>query len=194
MSSPPPAEALLRQLSRISKEQRWPVEWTPRFVGNALSEQQRIRIVDIASAILRSRAPFAQSIGSRLELSEVKVSRREEDHKVHLRFTFEVDTTPDMLNAFGSMHGSCTTFLIDASSSIALTALSAVAHKLGLLVSQSLTTSFHSPAPPGARLRIIAETVAFSSRTASAEVQIWDVTNGRLIATGMHNQMQMSKL
>ncbi|KAL7280554.1 hypothetical protein ACG7TL_005487 [Trametes sanguinea] len=94
MSSPPSAEALLRQLSRISQEQRWPVEWTPRFVGNELSEQQCIRIVDIASAILRSRAPFAQSIGSRLEFLEVKVIQREEDGKIHLRFTFEVDTTP----------------------------------------------------------------------------------------------------
>ncbi|KAJ2982294.1 hypothetical protein NUW54_g10770 [Trametes sanguinea] len=194
MSSLPPAEAVLCQLIRISKDRHWPTKWSPRFVGNELSEQQRSRIIDIASANLRSRAPFAQSIGSRLELLEVRVFQRDEDNKTHIRFVFEVDMTPDMLNVFGSLHGSCITFLIDACSSVALTALSAVSHKLSLLVSHTLGTTFHSPAPAGARLRITAETTAFSSRTVSAEVQIWDVTNKSLVATGVHNQMQLSKL
>ncbi|CDO70334.1 hypothetical protein BN946_scf184843.g23 [Trametes cinnabarina] len=167
--------------------------FTTRFVGHELSEDQRAAILHFASIILR-REPdkFAQPTASRLDFTEVAVFEREEDRRTQVRAVFHIDLGPDMLNPAGNMHGGCTMFLIDVCSSIALVALGVATHKNARFVSQTLNTVFHAPAMGNARLRIVNDTVSFGARTVSARTEIWDITNKRLVATGVHNQMPPS--
>ncbi|KAI0373161.1 hypothetical protein BV20DRAFT_938327 [Pilatotrama ljubarskyi] len=183
-----------------------------RFEGD-LSPKQRSAILNFAEIILRGRGQFAQPTGSRLEMSEVAVYEREEDGKTQVRMVFEIDMGEDMLNSGGNMHGGCSMYLIDvyvpsgpfwvrpkllsrrahcSCSSIALVALGIATHRYANFVSQAITTVFHAPATLGARLRIVNNTVSFGARTVSARTEIWDTTNRRLVATGIHNQMQPS--
>ncbi|KAI9065054.1 hypothetical protein FKP32DRAFT_1534553, partial [Trametes sanguinea] len=150
-------------------------------------------ILKFAGIIIRRDADkFAQPTASRLDMTEVAVFERAEDGKTQARVVFEIDLGPDMLNPAGNMHGGCTMFLIDVCSSIALVALAVAKRSNVRFVSQSLTTVFHAPAMGDARLRIVNDTVSFGARTVSARTEIWDITNKRLVATGVHNQMEPS--
>ncbi|KAI0325013.1 hypothetical protein GY45DRAFT_1261702 [Cubamyces sp. BRFM 1775] len=171
----------------------------PRYLGQHLSDSQRAGILKFADVILRGKGPFAQTIGERLEITEVAVFEREEDGKTQMRVVFEIDVSGEMLNSGGMMHGGCTMFLVDvyvllhpACSSIALVALGIATHKYANFVSQAISTVFHAPASEGTKLRIVNNTVSFGARTVSARVEIWDATNRRLVATGVHNQMPPS--
>ncbi|RPD56449.1 hypothetical protein L227DRAFT_614590 [Lentinus tigrinus ALCF2SS1-6] len=117
-----------------------------------------------------------------------------EDRKVHARVVFEIDMAEDMLNARGNLHGGCTMHLIDICTTTALMSLKIAMNKEGDYVSQAVNTVFHAPAKVGARLEIINTTTAWGSRSISARTEIWDITNRRLIATGIQNQMQTSRL
>ncbi|KAI8982951.1 hypothetical protein BD414DRAFT_419242 [Trametes punicea] len=165
---------------------------SPRFLGGDLSEDRRAAILNFADVILRGRGQYAQATGSRLEMTEVEVYERQEDGRTQVRMTFEIDMGEDMLNSAGNMHGGCTMFLIDVCSSIALVALGIAIGRYANFVSQAITTVFHAPATLGSRLRIVNNTVSFGVRTVSARTEIWDMTNKRLVATGIHNQMQPS--
>ncbi|KAH9884120.1 hypothetical protein C8Q73DRAFT_363739 [Cubamyces lactineus] len=164
----------------------------PRFLGQDLSDSQREGILKFADFIVRGKGPFAQTVGSRLEMTEVAVFEREEDGKTQMRMVFEIDVTREMLNSGDKMHGGCTMFLIDVCSSVALVALGIATHKYANFVSQAISTVFHAPATEGTRLRIVNNTVSFGARTVLARVEIWDATNRRLVATGVHNQMPPS--
>ncbi|RPD71401.1 hypothetical protein L226DRAFT_491521 [Lentinus tigrinus ALCF2SS1-7] len=165
----------------------------PTRFSDSLTSDQRKQIVDFADVILRGPGQFAKPTGSRLELTDVLVYERPEDGKMHAEVVFEIDMAEDMLNSAKHMHGGCAMFMIDVCSSIALVSLSIAMNKRVYLVSQSLTTVWHSPALLGARLRITNKTTAFGARTVSARTEIWDLTNRRLVATGIHTQMPPSQ-
>ena len=65
----------------------------PRFLGQLLSDSQREGILKFADFIVRGKGPFAQTVGSRLEMTEVAVFEREEDGKTQMRMVFEIDVT-----------------------------------------------------------------------------------------------------
>ncbi|EIW51889.1 uncharacterized protein TRAVEDRAFT_157075 [Trametes versicolor FP-101664 SS1] len=162
-----------------------------RFEGD-LSHTQRSSILKFANIILRGKGLYAKSTGSRLEITEVSFYEREEDKKPQVRMIFELDVDEDMLNSANMVHGGCSMFLIDVCSSIALVSLGIATNRDTRLVSQAITTVFHAPATTGAKLRIINTTVSFGARTVTARTEIWDTTNRRLVASGVHNQMQPS--
>ncbi|KAI0771091.1 HotDog domain-containing protein [Trametes elegans] len=162
-----------------------------RFIGD-LSDEQRDSILKYADIILRGRGQYSQAVGSRLELTEVELYERERDGKTHIRMVFEIDTEEDMLNGLWNLHGGCTMFFVDVCSSIALASLALATNRKAGFVSQAINTVFHAPATVGARLSIVNHTIALGSRTVSARTEIWDTTNGRLVATGTHNQMEPS--
>ncbi|KAI0355122.1 hypothetical protein OH77DRAFT_1480492 [Trametes cingulata] len=166
-------------------------EDTVRFEGD-FSAKQRSAILKFADIILRGRGQFAQPTGSRLEMTEVAVYQRKEDDKTQIRMVFEIDMGEDMLNSAANLHGGCSMYMIDVCSSIALVALGIATHRYANFVSQAITTVFHAPATLGARLSIVNNTISFGARTVSARTEIWDTTNRRLVATGIHNQMQPS--
>ncbi|TBU35361.1 hypothetical protein BD311DRAFT_743851 [Dichomitus squalens] len=60
-------------------------------------------------------------------------------------------------------------------------------------VSQALNTTFHAPAPCGAKIEVVNTTVSFGARTVSAVTEIWDITNRRLCMMGVHNKMAPSQ-
>ncbi|KAI0748770.1 HotDog domain-containing protein [Daedaleopsis nitida] len=135
---------------------------------------------------------FAHSAGSRLEMTEVEVYKRERDGKAQLRVTYELLVTPDMLNHTKTLHGGCSVYLIDVCSSVALAALAVLQGKPSQAVSQTLITTFHAPAPVGAKIEIVNTTISLGGRVASAITEIWDATNRRLCVTGIHNKMAPS--
>ncbi|TBU53418.1 hypothetical protein BD310DRAFT_981147 [Dichomitus squalens] len=198
--------------SLVHREGQSPV----KFSGD-LTPQQQAGIVKFADVILRGPGDFAKAVGSCLELTEVSISPRPEDGKLHAAVVFEIDVlegvslqslaatavvvfaiqhlsglVQDMLNANRHVHGGCSMFMIDICSAIALTALSIAMNKRTHLVSQAINTIFHAPATVGARLKIVNKTVAYGTRTVSARTEIWDITNRRLVVSGIHNQMQPS--
>ncbi|EJF66366.1 hypothetical protein BD309DRAFT_871870 [Dichomitus squalens] len=173
--------------SLVHREGQSPV----KFSGD-LTPQQQAGIVKFADVILRGPGDFAKAVGSCLELTEVSISPRPEDGKLHAAVVFEIDVLEDMLNANRHVHGGCSMFMIDICSAIALTALSIAMNKRTHLVSQAINTIFHAPATVGARLKIVNKTVAYGTRTVSARTEIWDITNRRLVVSGIHNQMQPS--
>ncbi|KAI0647642.1 hypothetical protein C8Q79DRAFT_960610 [Trametes meyenii] len=185
--APPDSLDSLGVLNAPGDEQ--PVE--PRFVGD-FTPKQRASILKFADVILRGDGEFAKPTGSRLEMTEVEVYQRPEDDKTQVRMVFEIDMAQDMLNSGGKMHGGCTMFIVDVCSSIALVALGIATGRRYGFVSQAITTVFHAPAAVGARLSIVNHTVSYGARTVSARTEIWDKTNRRLVATGIHNQMQPS--
>ncbi|RPD56463.1 hypothetical protein L227DRAFT_578911 [Lentinus tigrinus ALCF2SS1-6] len=136
---------------------------------------------------------FASAVGGRLVPTEVEVFTREKDGKQQARMVYEIDVSEDMLNIGRTMHGGCAVYLIDVCSSVALMVLAGALDKPTNFVSQALNTTFHAPAPAGAKLEIVNTTIAFGGRTVSAITEIWDVTNKRLCMTGVHNKMAPSK-
>ncbi|KAH9848929.1 hypothetical protein C2E23DRAFT_842157 [Lenzites betulinus] len=167
----------------------------PQLQGAAtdLSPKQRAGILKYLNILLHADGgKFAQSVASRLEMTEFEVYKREEDGKTQVRAVFEGVVSEDMLNAAENMHGGCSMYLIDICSSIALVALSITLHNDARFVSQAIHTVFHAPAKIGAKLRIVNNTISFGARTVSARTEIWDMTNRRLVASGLHNQMQPS--
>ncbi|KAI0771090.1 hypothetical protein BD413DRAFT_476692 [Trametes elegans] len=132
---------------------------------------------------------FAHSVGARTRLKEVEVYRRQRDKKMQARVVYELTVERDMLNRANTMHGGCTSFLVDVCSSIALALLGMVQSTPADFVSQAMMTTFHAPAPLGATLNIVCTTTSFGSRTVSARAEIWDVTHSRLCMSGVHNKM-----
>ncbi|KAI0748773.1 HotDog domain-containing protein [Daedaleopsis nitida] len=144
-------------------------------------------------ATLRGFEGFAHAVGRRLVMEEVAVSERAKDGKLQARLTYTTTVEEDMVNQRGTLHGGCAAYLVDVCSSVALLVLAHTLGKQPFYVSQAINTTFHAPAPRGARIEIINTTVSFGARTVSAVTEIWDVTNNRLCVTGVHNKMAPSQ-
>ncbi|KAH9850720.1 hypothetical protein C2E23DRAFT_297170 [Lenzites betulinus] len=144
------------------------------------------------SRFVTERGAFARSTGSSLVLTEVVVFPREKDGKAQARITYETTVHDDMLNIGGNMHGGCAIYMIDICSSIALAVLGMSTRKPWNFVSQAINTTFHAPVALGTKIEVVNTTLSFGSRTVSAITEIWDVTNGRLCVSGVHNKMTPS--
>ncbi|KAI0690923.1 hypothetical protein C8T65DRAFT_671053 [Cerioporus squamosus] len=164
-----------------------------RTVIKGLPAEQEARIRATVDKITLGPSMFASSVGSRLVPTEVEVFQRAKDGKMQARMVYETTVEEDMLNIGRTMHGGCAVYIIDICSSVALMVLAGALDKPTSYVSQALNTTFHAPAPAGAKLEIVNTTVAFGGRTVSAVTEIWDVTNKRLCMTGVHNKMAPSK-
>ncbi|OBZ69269.1 Acyl-coenzyme A thioesterase 13 [Grifola frondosa] len=162
-----------------------------RFDGDIPPETKE-RIGKFLNLIL-VRGNFARSTGARLVPKEVKMYKRPEDEKPQVRVVFEITVDEDMLNPAGNVHGGCIVYMIDVCSSVALAALGMCMNRPNSFVSQALNTTFHAPAPLGTKLELVNTTTAFGGRTVAARTEIWDVTNRRLVASGVHNKMQPSQ-
>ncbi|KAI0708031.1 HotDog domain-containing protein [Earliella scabrosa] len=159
-----------------------------QFSSN-ISSEHRATILDFDKHIMRGPATFARTIAAHIELREVEVFTREEDGKTQARVVFEMPMLEDMLNVAGNLHGGCSMYLIDTCSLTALHVLRIVLDKKEGFVSQAINTVFHAPTSLGSRLKIVNTTVVFGSRIFSARTEIWDMTNRRLVATGVQNMV-----
>ncbi|GJE87511.1 PaaI family thioesterase [Phanerochaete sordida] len=138
---------------------------------------------------------FARAVCARLEVTHAELfGNPEVPRKQEGRIVFETDVTRDMCNYLGAMHGGCTSFLIDICTSIVLNLIAANSSpELAKHVSLALNITFHAPAVLGARLRIINTSVAFGTRVMTVRSEVFDVTNGRIVATGVHMKMPPSQ-
>ncbi|KAJ7631963.1 HotDog domain-containing protein [Mycena polygramma] len=113
--------------------------------------------------------------------------KAEEPQKKEARVVCEIDVTEDMLNDGGNIHGACSAFLIDMCSSACL-----MVFQRGMHVSQTLNIVYHSPAVLGEKLRIINTTMTVGTRVMTVRTEIWNATQYRLVASGVHVKMRPS--
>ncbi|KAF9236188.1 HotDog domain-containing protein [Melanogaster broomeanus] len=134
---------------------------------------------------------FEPVIYSRIEYKEVSVLQKaEEPEKLEGRVVCEMTVENDMLNGRGTLHGACSALLIDNCSAMPIALLSLVTTgKAELGVSQSMNVLYHAPAMTGDRLRIVSTTITLGSRTLTARCEIWNITEHRLVASGVHTKM-----
>ncbi|KAJ7147389.1 HotDog domain-containing protein [Mycena filopes] len=134
------------------------------------------------------RPEFGDSILAELLVTHASVQNKpEEPLKKEGRVVCEIIVAHDMLNGRANLHGACSAFLIDMCSSLCFMVL-----QRGMHVSQSLNVVYHSPAALGEKLRIINTTMTVGARTMSARTEIWNATEHRLVASGVHLKMRPS--
>ncbi|KAJ7938176.1 HotDog domain-containing protein, partial [Mycena leptocephala] len=123
--------------------------------------------------------------------------KSEESLKKEARLVCEIVVTEDCLNGAGNIHGGCSAFLIDMwvifkSYEVQCSSMCFMAFQRGMHVSQSLNIVYHSPATLGEKLRIVNNTMTVGSRVMSARTEIWNATQHRLVASGVHVKMRPS--
>ncbi|KAI6042845.1 HotDog domain-containing protein [Pisolithus marmoratus] len=137
---------------------------------------------------------FEPEIASRAVWKEMSVLKKaEEPEKLEARTVFEITVEEDMVNQNGALHGGCSALLIDNCSTMpmALLSLATTGHpEFG--VSKSLNISYHAPTMVGALLRIVSTTLSCGSRVLTSRCEVWDATNHRLVASGVHTKMPAS--
>ncbi|EMD40335.1 hypothetical protein CERSUDRAFT_110928 [Gelatoporia subvermispora B] len=119
--------------------------------------------------------------------TEMNAYRRPEDGKQHARGIFELTVDINMQNRRKTLHGGCIATLIDVCTSLVLNAIHDEPS-----VTQVLDTVFHAPVPTGARVRIVCDTISIGKRAITLRCEVWDITNNRLAATGVHVKMSPS--
>ncbi|KAF8589645.1 hypothetical protein K439DRAFT_325892 [Ramaria rubella] len=169
--------------------------YTLEVAGNASPETKEACLEQFNCITgARSSMCFGHSVGKRLRLSRIDIgSKLEESTRQEARVVCEITVESDMVNAIGTLHGGCSAFLIDDCSALPLIALGHRLHKFAAHgVSQNLSTCYHAPAFIGSQLKIISSSLSYGSRIMSSRCEIWDKTNRRLVASGVHTMMHPS--
>ncbi|KAI6040428.1 HotDog domain-containing protein [Pisolithus marmoratus] len=132
---------------------------------------------------------FEPEIASRTVWKEMSVLKKvEEPEKLEARTVFEITVEEDMINQNGALHGGCSAC---STMPMALLCLTTTGHpEFG--VSKSLNISYHAPAMVGDLLRIVSTTLSCGSRVLTSRCEVWDATNHRLVASGVHTKMPAS--
>lgn len=163
--------------------------------GSASFETKRHLAVLFRIFRSRSKTGFADDVGANTDITSVDVERvGEKNRKFRSTVVCECTVTEDMLNVSGSLHGGCIIYLIDICSSLPIAAAISQGGEWGTAgVTQSIQTTYHSPALVGTRLEIISHTLGIGGRTMSARCEIWDKERKRLVAAGVHLKMNPSR-
>jgi len=170
----------------MSRSSHFPPFDASQVKGNAPDDVKELVENLLRAFMVDSKHGFADSIGARTKVAEVSIRpkatapKREEATVV-----CELEVQQDMVNGGGNMHGGCSAYLIDICTSLPLAAL--VKGNPG--VSQSINMVYHAPATVGTPLRIICTSIAVGGRAMTARGEIWDIKNGRLVASGVHIKM-----
>ncbi|EKM51537.1 uncharacterized protein PHACADRAFT_261738, partial [Phanerochaete carnosa HHB-10118-sp] len=143
----------------------------------------------------RATQVFAKPICSRLEVTEALIfENNDTPGRKEGRLVFEIVVTRDMCNYLSDMHGGCAATLIDFCTSLVRNlVLTKDSPTWNGHVSLTLNVTFHAPAVLGTRLKIVNSTVAIGTRVITARAEIYDVTNGRIVASGMHVKVPPSQ-
>ncbi|KAL5479088.1 hypothetical protein ACEPAI_2376 [Sanghuangporus weigelae] len=160
------------------------------IAGNAPTSAKQ-QMVSALCVFMHGGSGFADAIGGRLVITEAEITRkRDEPERMEARVVCEIGVEQDMVNGGGNMHGGCSAYLIDVCSTLPIIGLMDAMKRGGRGgVSQVLDVVYHSPARVGDVLRIVSTTISLGARTMSARSEIWNVTQHRLVATGVHIKM-----
>ncbi|XP_006456907.1 hypothetical protein AGABI2DRAFT_212117 [Agaricus bisporus var. bisporus H97] len=169
-----------------------------KIKGNASLEVRNL-LSNPAAFFTRRSGPggvpcFGDSIHRRMVVTEAYIqSKREDEQKKEAVVIVGLDVTDDMTNSNETLHGGCSAYLVDLVTTLVVMAYSIDVDKEFFAgVSQSINTTYHSPAVAGERLRIVSYTVAGGSRAKTARCEIWNATQHRLVAAGVHVKMAPS--
>jgi len=165
-----------------------PVLAETEIKGNVPPEMQE-QLIQVLVPLTPEKG-FASEIYKQLRIKEMSLFEREQDGRMQARIIFEITVNEDMVNAYHILHGGCVGHLIDGCTSVTLALLEIKLKKPVFHVSQALNIVFHAAAPLGSKLKIVNTTTAMGGRTMTAAAEIWDVTNRRLVASGVHTKMQ----
>ncbi|KAA1466659.1 Thioesterase/thiol ester dehydrase-isomerase [Dentipellis sp. KUC8613] len=165
-------------------------DYDPAKVAGNASLDAKARVARGYAIIAKKTSGFSAPIARRLHLVEVDVrGKADEPSRQEARVVCETEVAEDMLNIAGNMHGGCSAFLVDVCSSTPFAALSPEG---AMGVSQAINMVYHAPARLGDKLKIVSTTIAVGARVMSARCEIWDTTNHRLVASGVHVKMDPS--
>ncbi|KAF6761952.1 hypothetical protein DFP72DRAFT_592169 [Ephemerocybe angulata] len=168
------------------------------IAGNASPSTKRV--LGNVPLFFRNRYPatvkgpiFAESIFPRMKVVEITTDENREPEVVGKkvgRVVVEVVVDDDMLNGGATLHAGCAAALIAMTSTSAIEALiSASAGHVINNLSQAVNVIYHSPAEKGDLLRLVNASLTVGARVHSARTEIWNVTRGRLVASGSHVKM-----
>jgi len=186
-------------LDRPSSSKDSGYQFTDMPSGSASAAEKEVLIQALVNW-RRKASWFAGTVGQRLKVVSVDVSPSPDgdERRKTASVECEVAVQEDMVNAFGTLHGGCSGFLIDVCTTLPLIVLSDDKWGAGG-ITQGLNVVFHSPAKAGSILQIKSSSVAVGGRTATARCEIWDKGRQSLIATGTNikvthgGQLQLNK-
>ncbi|CAL1700007.1 unnamed protein product [Somion occarium] len=139
---------------------------------------------------------YSHELAKKLQVVELSYyPSPHEAKKMEARAVCELTVDRGMVNDAQMLHGGCSAFLVDFCGSIVITLHQCHSRKdWGRHVSKTINMTYHAPAPIGAKLKIVNTTVSMGaqSRTMTSQTEIYDVTNGRLVASGTHVKMEPS--
>ncbi|KAF9261911.1 hypothetical protein L218DRAFT_466071 [Marasmius fiardii PR-910] len=168
-----------------------------RVLGNAPDKIKRIMLTNFpgANGPHIERKGYSREVAKRMVVTEISIlNHPEEPSKKIGRVVFESEVKEDMINRSRTMHGGCTAFLVDVCSSMAFIILAMSNGADFNLTTLSLNVAYHSPAVVGDKLRIVNTTITTGSRARSARTEVWNDTNHRLVASGVHIKMPPSEV
>jgi len=136
---------------------------------------------------------FAHDLARKLVVTKMQVDPRG-DLRGKLEATVEMETTvtQDTVNDANVLHGAYSAFLIDFCTSLTFSVLMGYEQNWGGHLSTTLSVTYHAPAPIHSKLKIVNTTLAKGKRTMTARCEIYDITNGRLVASGIQSKMEPS--
>jgi len=172
-------------LKDAQSQQHGPPRWLlfdPSFIkGNASDEQKRQAEGRLRSIMGRDQSRFADSsVGHRLKILEVNITASS-DGKREAALEFEIGVNEAMLSGWNVVHGACLSYLLDICSGLAPVVLTNTP-----LISKTINIVYHAPAILGTTLRVNTKSISMGRRTWSAQGEIWDAKNNRIIASGTH--------
>ncbi|KAI3615680.1 d-alanine-d-alanine ligase [Moniliophthora roreri] len=134
---------------------------------------------------------YSHEIAKQMVVTEISILENPEDprSKDIGRVVCELVVSNDMINRNRSLHGGCTSYLIDVCTSMALHALAMARGGTTNHVSQSLNVYFHSPAMVGDKIRVVNTTITMGARALSAKTE----ARSRTQSVAMTRQIQRSQ-
>ncbi|KAK7031072.1 hypothetical protein VNI00_013672 [Paramarasmius palmivorus] len=123
-----------------------------------------------------------------------------EEGKKQVKVVCSITVDEDMTNNKNTLHGGCAAYLLDMCTSIAVLASQRGASAPGTTTqpgpqidelpaidastSQTISTTYQSPALLGDKLRITSRTLRVGRRSASVRCEIWNLTRRKLCVSG----------
>ncbi|KAJ7652552.1 HotDog domain-containing protein [Mycena rosella] len=174
----PPWEAFLRALPTA------PGVDAAQIAGNVPAAQKQLNANILAYFTTGSGRtpfpPFASDIARRLRIVAFDVWGDAAE------IGLEITVTESMCNVYGTMHGGCAVYILDAPSVAAGVLLGLAKGFDGTGVSQSMNIHWHHPAPLGATLAITTRCIFADGRARLSRCEMRDKTTGQLIVSSTH--------
>ncbi|KAK0491592.1 hypothetical protein IW261DRAFT_97845 [Armillaria novae-zelandiae] len=165
----------------------------PKVTGNAPEDVKQCLRVFLAVGQTKG---FGHQILSRLSISHVALDASPEQRaRDQSKIVCSLAVTEDMLDTMpGTLHGSCSAFMVDTCSSLGLIAYvlcktTACNWDKIYTISQTLDVVYHSPALLGDELKVVSTSMSIGARTVSIRTELWNTTRQSLVASGVHLKM-----